>query len=54
MKYNMLKNAVILVHGLRPYLLKDLDADVSTTLKQISGQDQMAGSFEHCHGPSGM
>jgi hypothetical protein len=30
---------------------EDLDADVSTTLKQISGQDQMADSFEHCHGP---
>ena len=52
MKYSMLQNAVI--RGLRPYHLEDPDADVSTTLKQISGQGQMAGSFEHCHGPSEM
>jgi len=52
MKYSMLQNAVL--HGLRPYHWEDLDADVSTTLKQISGQDKMAGCFEHCHGLSGM
>jgi hypothetical protein len=51
MKYSISQNAVI--YGLRPYHLEDLDTDVSTTLKQISVKGQMAGSFEHCHGPSG-
>ena len=44
MKYSMLHSAVI--HRLRPYHLEDLDSDVSTTLKQTSGQGQMAGFFE--------
>jgi hypothetical protein len=48
----MFRNAVL--QGLRPYHLEDLDADISTTLKQISGQGQKAGSVEHGHGPSGM
>jgi hypothetical protein len=47
----MLQNAVI--HRIRPYHLEDLDADVSTTLKQILGQHQVAGCFEQGHGPSG-
>jgi hypothetical protein len=47
----MLQNAVI--HRIRPYHLEYLDADVSTTLKHISEQHQVAGCLEQVYGPSG-